>query len=140
VLQKVEEDYRALVENAEDGIFTIDQEGRFTYMNKKGMAMLGYRRDELVGRSFVTVIAPEYREATLENFRKRQTGEAVDRYEMEVVTKEGRRMPIEISTRTLEYKGEFMGLEGIARAIADKRKVLLTKKRLLEDIRGGVSK
>jgi PAS domain S-box-containing protein len=140
VLQKVEEDYRALVENAEDGIFTIDQEGRFTYMNKKGMAMLGYRRDELVGKCFVTVIAPEYREATLENFRKRQTGEAVDRYEIEVVTKEGSRIPIEISTRTLEYKGEFMGLEGIARAIVDKRKVLLTKKRVLEEIRGGASK
>ena len=50
VLHKVEEDYRGLVENAEDGIFTIDQEGRFTYMNKKGRALLGYAKDELVGR------------------------------------------------------------------------------------------
>ncbi|MCW3134576.1 MAG: PAS domain S-box protein [Methanophagales archaeon] len=65
-------------ENAEDGIFTIEQNGRFTYMNKKGRELLGYAREELVGRNFVTVIAPEYREATVENFRKRQTGEAVD--------------------------------------------------------------
>ena len=134
VLQKVEEDYRALVENAEDGIFTIDQEGRFTFMNKKGMEMLGYTKEELVGSNFVTVIAPEYREATIENFMKRQTGEAVDRYEIEVVTKEGKRIPVELNTRTLEYKGEFLGLEGIARVIEDKRKVLLNKKRLLEEL------
>ena len=120
MLQKVEEDYRALVENAGDGIFTIDPDGRFTYMNKKGMELLGYAREELVGRNFVTVIAPEYREATVENFRKRQTGEAVDRYEIEVVTKDGNRIPIELNTRTLEYKGEFMGLEGIAREIVKK--------------------
>ena len=140
VLQKVEEDYHALVENAEDGIFTIDQEGRFTYMNKKGRELLGYAKGELLGRNFVTVIAPEYRETTIENFRKRQTGEAVDRYEIEVVTKEGKRIPLELNTRTLEYKGEFMGLEGIARVIVDKRKVLLDKKRLLEELRMDVRK
>ena len=120
MLQKVEEDYRSLVENAEDGIFTIDLDGRFTYMNKKGMELLGYAREELLGQNFVTVIAQEYREATIENFRKRQTGEAVDRYEIEVVTKDENRIPIELNTRTLEYKGEFMGLEGIARVIVKK--------------------
>lgn len=138
VLQKVEEDYRALVENAEDGIFTIDQEGRFTYMNKKGMEMLGYAREELIGNNFVMVIAPEYREFTIENFRKRLTGEAVDRYELEVVTKEGGRIPVELNTRTLEYKGEFMGLEGIARVIVDKRRVLWSGKRLLDELRRDV--
>jgi PAS domain S-box-containing protein len=117
VLHKVEEDYRSLVENAEDGIFTIDPEGRFTYVNIKGMELLGYAKNELVGRNFATVIAPEYREATIDNFRKRQIGEGVDRYEVEVITKNGKRIPVELNTRTLEYKGEFMGLEGIARVI-----------------------
>ena len=135
VLLKKQDEYRALVENAEDGIFTIDQEGRFTYTNKKGRELLGYAKDELVGSNFATVIAPEYREATIENFRKRQTGEAVDRYEVEVITKDGKRIPLELNTRTLEYKGEFMGIEGIARVILDKRKVLLDKKRLLEELR-----
>ncbi|MFV9677042.1 MAG: PAS domain S-box protein, partial [Methanosarcinales archaeon] len=120
VLHKVEEDYQALVENAEDGIFTLDQEGRFTYVNIKGLGLLGYAKDELLGRNFVTVIAPEYREATIENFRKRQTGEGVNRYEIEVITKDESRIPIELNTRTLEYKGEFMGVEGIGRVIVKK--------------------
>lgn len=135
VLHKVEENYHALVENAEDGIFTIDQEGRFTYMNKRGRELLGYAKDELLGRNFATVIAPEYREATIENFRKRHTGEAVDRYEIDVISKDGKRIPLELNTRTLEYRGEFMGIEGIGRVIEDKRRVLLDKKRLLEDLR-----
>jgi len=51
------------------------------------------------------------------------------------VTKDGNRIPIELNTRTLEYKGEFMGLEGVARVIENKRRVLLTEKRLLEELR-----
>jgi len=56
------------------------------------------------------------------------------------VTKDGNRIPIELNTRTLEYKGEFMGLEGVARVIENKRRVLLTEKRLLEELRMDVRK
>lgn len=56
------------------------------------------------------------------------------------MTKDGNRIPIELNTRTLEYKGEFMGLEGVARVIENKRRVLLTEKRLLEELRMGEEK
>jgi PAS domain S-box-containing protein len=121
VLQKVQEDYRAMVENASDGIFTIDQGGRFTFLNKKALEMVGYTKEELVGSNFVMIVAPEYRASTIENFKKRLTGEAVDRYEIEVVTKKGERVRVELSTKALEHNGEFMGVEGIAREVVDKR-------------------
>lgn len=118
-LHKAEEDYRALVENAGDGIFTIDQGGRFTFLNDAALKIGGYTGDELVGKNFFTVIAPEYREATIENFRKREVGKASDRYVIEVLTKDGKRKRVELSLKTLEHKGEFMGVEGIAREVVD---------------------
>lgn len=121
VLEKVQEDYRALVENAADGIFTIDQGGRFTFLNDAALKIGGYKRDELLGNNFLSVIAPEYREPTLENFRKREKGKPIDRYEIEVLTKEGARKRIELSLKTLDHRGEFMGVEGIAREVGVKR-------------------
>jgi PAS domain S-box-containing protein len=119
VLQKVQEDYRALVENASDGIFTIDPGGRFTFLNKKALEMVGYTTEELVGSNFIMIVAPEHRASTIENFRKRLTGEAVDRYDIEVITKRGDRIRVELSTKTLEHNGEFMGVEGITREVVD---------------------
>lgn len=117
VIRHVQNDYRRLVENANDGIFVIDSEGRFTYLNSAALRLSGYTTDELVGSNFLQVIAPEYRESTIENFKKREIGRASDRYDIEIITKDGRRKSIELSLKTLEYKGEFMGVEGIAREI-----------------------
>ncbi len=122
VLEKVRRDYRSLVDNAADGIFTIDRTGRFTYLNKRALELLGYSKEELVGTNFIKVIAPDYKEHTIENFGKRRTGEAIDRYECELVTKDGGIKRVELSTRTLEHKGEFMGVEGIAREVLKKKR------------------
>lgn len=120
-LQHVQNDYRRLVENANDSIFVIDREGRFTYLNKAAYKLSGYTTEQLIGSNFLQVIAPEYRESTIENFKKREIGQASDRYDIEIITKDGSRKFIELSLKTLEYKGEFMGVEGIAREIINEK-------------------
>ena len=117
VLQHVQNDYRRIVENANDCIFVIDHEGRFTYLNNAAYKLSGYIKDELIGSNFLQVVALEYRESTIENFKKREIGHASDRYDIEIITKDGRKKHVELSLKTLEYKGEFMGVEGIAREI-----------------------
>lgn len=117
ILKNVQDAYRDKMEKLSFGIFTIDSGGRFTYLNKSALELSGYTRDELVGSNFLMVIAPEYRESTIENFGKRKTGDASDRYEIEVLTKDGSRKRIELTLKTLEHKGEFMGVEGIAREV-----------------------
>lgn len=116
-LQNVQNDYRRIVENANDGIFVIDNEGRFTYLNNAALKFSGYSKDELIGSNFIQVIAPEYRESTIENFKKREAGQSSDRYSIEIITKGGFRKHVELSLKTLEYRGEFMGVEGIAREV-----------------------
>ena len=54
--------FRELVEAADDVIFRTDAEGRFTYVNPAAEEVLGWRGGELLGRAFLDVVRPDYRE------------------------------------------------------------------------------
>lgn len=58
-LQQSEERYRQLVEQATDGIFVVDAEGRYVDVNAAGEQMLGYSRDEILARRLGDFICPE---------------------------------------------------------------------------------
>ncbi len=49
----------ALLESAPDAVFVADLDGRYTYVNAAGCAILGYRRDEIIGRTIFDFIPPE---------------------------------------------------------------------------------
>ena len=58
-LQESEERYRLLVEQAADGIFLVDGEGRYLDVNPAGAQMLGYRREEILARRLGDFLSPE---------------------------------------------------------------------------------
>ena len=58
-LQKSEQRYRMLVEQAVDGIFLSDAAGHYVDVNSAGCKMLGYTRDEILARAIADVVAPE---------------------------------------------------------------------------------
>ena len=49
----------ALLELAPDGIFVADPGGCYTYVNAAGCAMLGYRREEILGRALSDFVSPD---------------------------------------------------------------------------------
>ena len=55
-LRRSERLHRYLVESAPDFIFTLNPAGLFTYVNPRVESMLGYAREQLVGRPFSTVV------------------------------------------------------------------------------------
>ena len=50
---------RELLQNAPDGIFVADLDGRYTDVNRAGCEMLGYAREEMIGKTIVDLIPPE---------------------------------------------------------------------------------
>jgi PAS domain S-box-containing protein len=50
-LRASEERYRTLIDTANEGVWTIDAEGRTDYANQRLADMLGYRPEEMIGRS-----------------------------------------------------------------------------------------
>lgn len=58
-LQRSEEKFRQLFEQASDGIFIADLDGRYTDVNGAGCRLLGATREEIVGKTIVDLIPPE---------------------------------------------------------------------------------
>lgn len=58
-LRKSEEHFRILVEQACDGIFLADGQGRYLDVNTAGVEMLGYTREEILQLSIADIIAAE---------------------------------------------------------------------------------
>jgi PAS domain S-box-containing protein len=58
-LQKSEEYYRSLIENASDGVMIADERGNLKYQSPSAERILGYNRGEQVGISICDNIHPE---------------------------------------------------------------------------------
>jgi two-component system, cell cycle sensor histidine kinase and response regulator CckA len=115
-LRTSEARYRALLEEASDGIVVFGQEGRFWEANPSFCAMLGYSREELLGLAAADVIAPEDLERAPIDWDLLKTG-APRRVEREFVRKDGTRAPVETKTTQLQ-DGRFLS---IVRDITDRR-------------------
>ena len=117
-----EERYRELFENANDLIFTHDLAGNFTSVNKTCEEITGYLREEAVRMNVNRLIAPDYIE-----YAHRMTTAMVENrlpisYEMEVVTKDGANIWLEVRTRLIFENAKPVGVQGIAREITERRR------------------
>ena len=121
-LRESEERYRELFENASDIIYTHDLEGNITSFNKAAEQPTGYTPDEAMKTNILSVCAPEY----VDIVRQRMSREIAEgdqtRYELEIVGKNGRRIPLEVSTRNIYRGGKPVGVQCIARDITERKR------------------
>jgi len=89
-LQTGVERYRLVVDRANDIIFNIDLEGRFTFVNPMACRLMQYPERELVGKHFLELIRPDYR-ADAERFYRRQVRHRLPStyYEFPAVARDG---------------------------------------------------
>ncbi len=114
--------YRELFENANDMVYTHDLAGSLTSLNKAGEVLTGYNREEALGRSLLAMIAPEHRALAREMLARKLGGEAKTTYEVDIVTKDGGRVPLELSTRLIFQMGKPVAVQGIARDMTERRR------------------
>ena len=77
------------------------------FVNTTMSSMTGYSVAEDTGRSFIDFVSPEHRGLVVERYKRRLAGEDVPgRYEIEVVAKNGTKIPVEINASVIEYQGE----------------------------------
>jgi formate hydrogenlyase transcriptional activator len=107
-LRKSEEHFRFLVEQAPNGIFIADSEGRYLDVNPAGAKMLGYARDEILQLGIADVIAPEEIERVPEEVRALDENEIV-RSEWKFKRKDGSIFPGEVFGRRLP-DGRLQGI------------------------------
>jgi PAS domain S-box-containing protein len=125
-------DYRQLVESVGDGIYVLDLEGRFTYVNGAFLEMLGYEHGEtskVIGRHFVDVLTPESARVALEHFRQGMTGDQMGMtpfFEVEGVRRDGSTVHAEIRAGDLIDDGRRVGRYGVGRDISELKRLHAT--------------
>ena len=122
-LELVEQKFSNLVDNADDVICTGDLEGNFISMNKAAERISGYTTAEVLGVPFSQFVAPEYRPMIKQMTELKLSGRESTVYEIELLTKDGRRIPMELNTRLMYANGKPVGVQGIARDIRVRKKL-----------------
>jgi len=120
-LRRSEESYRDLFENANDIVCTFDLDSRFTATNKKAEQMLGYSSEELLGRDIVT-LASEGGSGEILRTLFGAAESVIAPREIELLTKAGETLPLEVSARVIFEDGRPTGIQGIFRDIRERRK------------------
>ena len=110
----------SLLENANDVIYTLDVDQRFTYVNGKVEAW-GYRKDDLIGKPYLSLLS--------KRFRSRYLQETLDMsekqvYEVEIMSGHGELRSVLVSVAPLvNDAGGQHGVLGIARDITERKQL-----------------
>ena len=123
-LKESEGKYENLIENANDSVISINRDGIIVTLNKKVEEMYGYAREELLGKSVLTLVTPDQREkqkAGLENLKKiPRTQEFRRTLETVACRKDGKTFPVETSMFGSEINGEYI-LTSFVRDITERK-------------------
>jgi PAS domain S-box-containing protein len=109
--------YQVLTEQAADGVFLVDRNGRFLLANAHLCEMLGYTNQELLQLTAFDTCRLEDHEAARRRLEDTAVGESI-RFERQARRKDGTVIPIEASVVKL-WDGN---LQGIIRDVAERKR------------------
>jgi len=116
------ERYETIVEIAGDGVYTLDEHGYMTFVNESLAAYTGYDRDELIGEPVSLLLSEEDIQQGTEIIRSLLSGEEDEGvFEIEICTREGDRIPAELSVALLPSDDGFRGTAGVGRVITERK-------------------
>jgi PAS domain S-box-containing protein len=123
--------YRDLVQEAPDGILSIDGEGRILTYNPAAERLSGYTAQEVIGRPFpeLGLIAPHSLPAVLEDFQLLVAG--VDRapHVVDLVRKDGVLVTVEAHPRLIRRDGAPVAAEVVLRDVTERKRADAAERR-----------
>ncbi|KUO63848.1 MAG: hypothetical protein APF84_14620 [Gracilibacter sp. BRH_c7a] len=130
-LQESKDKYKELFQNANDIIYTTDLEGKFLSLNQVGLKTYGYKPEEIISFDLTKIVHPDFVDLCLDYFQQKLSGskDMTGPYEVLTVTKEGRKIWVEVSTRLIKKDQVPVGLQGIARDITERKQMIETIKK-----------
>ncbi len=105
-LKNSEKKYSTLVEKSNDGIVIL-QDNHLVFANNKFVEITGYTRTEAIGKPFANFLSMEYRRMIIGKFKRNleKKRETPHKYEIELLSKAGKKIPAEINSSIIEHEG-----------------------------------
>ena len=134
-LRESEKLHRYIVNKSPDIVYILDDDGRFTFINKRIETLLGYKVKEVIGKHYTELVHEDDKEKAKFKFNERRTGKRASiNIELKLKCKnndqprnfDNRILPIEINSvgvynsHDTDPDKKFIGTYGIARDITDR--------------------
>ena len=120
-LRESEKRYRDLVENMNEVIYTVDQNGVIAYISPSIQSFLGYSPSEAIGQPISSFIYQEDLPRLTEAVQNLLTGRD-EANEYRAVTKSGEIRWIRTSSRPMLEKGRPIGIQGVLTDITERQR------------------
>ena len=123
-LRQSEENLKTYLESAPDGVYINDLKGTFLYGNKKAEEIIGYTREELIGKSFLklNLLPRKYLARAAKLLVLNAIGKPTGPDEFELTRKDGSRIWVEITTTPIKQAGRVVVI-GFVRDITERKRV-----------------
>jgi PAS domain S-box-containing protein len=106
--KELEDRFRCLVEATDEGVLIHDGE-KVVDVNPRGLRMLGYGRDEVIGVNPFDFVAAESADTSREHVRLGSP----DPYEVELLHRDGTRIPVQLRGGTAHFGGRAVRVVSI---------------------------
>ena len=122
-MRESEQQYRHIVDLAHDIIYSTDAEGRFTFCNPTAVRLLKYSPEDLIGRRYLDLIRPDYRQAA-ERFYGRQFVKQTPStyFELPVLAQDGSELWIGQNAQLIIENGRLEGFHAVARDVTERKR------------------
>ena len=112
----------SIIHSMAEGIAVLDTEGIFTFVNPAAVALLGYAPDEVLGKYWSMVVPIDQRPIVHAADGRRRQNQS-DRYELEVVRKDGERIAVIIAgSPHFDEEGHFAGTMAVFTDITERKR------------------
>jgi PAS domain S-box-containing protein len=118
VVQETKERVKYFMQHATDIIYRTDRDGKFAIVNPAVESLIGYKPEELIGRDFLYLVVPSWREKVAE-FYKRQFQEQTPNthFSFPIRRKDGSELWIGQNLQPIFEQGKIGGAQAVARDI-----------------------
>ncbi len=121
-LRRSEKRYRVLVQTMNEGLGIQDEHGVWTYVNDRFCEMLGYSRDEMVGRQVTDFLDETDQRTYQEQVVRRRRGE-IESYGLSWLKKDGERILTKVSPKAIfNERGQFKGSFAVVTDVTERKR------------------
>ena len=135
-LQESKSHFQTLFNVMVDPVVIVGGEGKILEITNRVKEVTGLKREELLGKSFlkIKILTAKSKVIVIKNLAKRMMGAKIAPYEVEIITKDRKKIAVEVNAAKINYRGKPTVM-AVFRDLTERKKTRGELQRTLEKLR-----